>query len=87
MRKIAGFIKKYGYYLAGVIIGGIGGYMYWYHAGCTSGACFITSSPVRSTIWGSIVGCLLFYIIFSRDESSNKKARKIENGQISGGGK
>ena len=43
----------------GLIIGATGGYLYWYYVGCTSGSCAITSSPVNSTIYGSVMGVLL----------------------------
>lgn len=46
--------------IAGFIIGGIGGFMYWKLVGCNSGTCAITSSPRNSTIYFAIVGALVF---------------------------
>jgi hypothetical protein len=48
--------------LLGVVLGTIGGFLYWKFIGCTSGTCPITSSPVLSTIWGGAMGGLLFNI-------------------------
>lgn len=53
-------LKRYGIMFVAIIIGAIAGYAYWYHVGCTSGTCPITSSPTTSTIWGAIMGGLLF---------------------------
>lgn len=51
--------------LIGVVLGAAGGYAYYYFVGCNSGSCAITSSPVNSTIYGTIMGGLLFNIIQS----------------------
>ena len=46
--------------MAGFILGGIGGFMYWKLVGCNSGTCAITSSPRNSTIYFAIMGALVF---------------------------
>jgi phage shock protein E len=51
--------------LFGLVLGAAGGYAYYYFVGCNSGSCAITSSPVNSTIYGTIMGGLLFNIIQS----------------------
>jgi phage shock protein E len=51
--------------LIGVVLGAAGGYAYYYFIGCNSGSCAITSSPINSTIYGVIMGGLLFNIIQS----------------------
>ena len=51
--------------LIGVVLGAAGGYAYYYFIGCNSGSCAITSSPINSTIYGAIMGGLLFNIIQS----------------------
>jgi phage shock protein E len=51
--------------LVGVVLGAAGGYAYYYFVGCNSGSCAITSSPVNSVIYGTIMGGLLFNIIQS----------------------
>lgn len=47
-------------YVAGALAGGIAGYLYWQQIGCSSGTCMITSRPVNSTIYGMLLGALLF---------------------------
>ncbi|MBN8641590.1 MAG: hypothetical protein J0L86_07260 [Flavobacteriales bacterium] len=44
----------------GVIVGTIAGYAYYYYVGCASGSCAITSKPINSTLYGSLMGGLLF---------------------------
>lgn len=57
--------------LLGVVIGALGGYLYWLYIGCSSGSCPITSSPLLSSMWGAVMGGLLFSI-FKREEKSNE---------------
>ena len=45
---------------AGIALGAIGGWAWWYFFGCTSG-CAITSSPLNSTLYGALMGGLLFH--------------------------
>ncbi len=52
------FIKKHLILFIGIIIGGIGGYLYYYFIGCASGTCAITSNPINSSIYGMIMGGL-----------------------------
>lgn len=47
----------------GVIIGLISGYAYYHYVGCASGTCSITSKPLNSTLYGGIMGGLLFSMI------------------------
>ena len=47
-------------YIIGAVIGAIGGYLYWNFVGCSSGTCAITSKPVNSTLYGALMGSLLF---------------------------
>lgn len=53
------FLKKRWPMLLGVVVGAIGGFLYWRYVGCASGGCPITSSPVNSSLWGAVVGGLL----------------------------
>jgi hypothetical protein len=41
----------------GVALGAAAGFGYWYFWGCTEG-CAITSSPIRSTLYGMVMGGL-----------------------------
>jgi hypothetical protein len=56
--------------IIGVVIGAIAGFAYWKFIGCTSGTCMITSKPLNSTLYGSLMGYLLFSIF--------KKEQKIQ---------
>ncbi|MEP7108805.1 MAG: DUF6132 family protein [Ferruginibacter sp.] len=49
-------------YVAGALIGAIAGFLYWQQIGCSSGTCMITSKPFNSTIYGALMGALLFGI-------------------------
>ena len=44
--------------LAGILIGAVGGYVYYRFVGCSSGVCPITSNPYISTIYGAVIGAL-----------------------------
>ncbi|MGZ3898879.1 MAG: DUF6132 family protein [Bacteroidia bacterium] len=52
--------NKYRFELLGAFVGAVGGLAYWYFIGCSSGSCSITSSPVNSSIYGFLMGALLF---------------------------
>ena len=54
------FILKYKLLFIGVIIGAIGGYVYYYFVGCEKGTCAISSKPLNSTLYGAFMGGLLF---------------------------
>ncbi|MBQ4913844.1 hypothetical protein J8L85_05305 [Maribacter sp. MMG018] len=47
--------------IAGTLIGGVAGYLYYAEIGCLSGTCPITSKPLNSTLYGGVVGGLLFH--------------------------
>ncbi len=53
------FLRKNLLLFIGIVIGGFGGFLYYYFVGCTSGTCAITSKPINSTIYGMILGGLL----------------------------
>lgn len=44
----------------GMLVGLIGGYLYYYFYGCNSSACNISSSPILSPIYGMAVGALIW---------------------------
>jgi hypothetical protein len=54
----------------GVVVGLIAGYIYYQQVGCVSGTCAITSKPLNSTLYGGLMGGLLFNLLVT---SSNKK--------------
>jgi len=53
-------LKRHWPTLLGAALGALGGYLYWYFVGCADGTCPITSSPLNSTLWGAVMGGLLF---------------------------
>ena len=60
------WIKKNKFALIILIPGAIGGYMYWYFIGCTTGTCPITSNPYGSIFYGVILGFLMGNFIDER---------------------
>ena len=44
-----------------VIIGGLGGFAYYYFIGCQTGACPITANPYISTSYGMLIGLLISF--------------------------
>lgn len=54
-----GILKKYRFAVAGIIVGAVAGYLYYYFVGCSTGTCSITSKPVNSTLYGALMGGLL----------------------------
>jgi hypothetical protein len=52
----------------GIIIGAISDYLYYHFVGCASGSCAITSKPVNSTLYGSLLGGLLFNMFVKEEK-------------------
>ncbi|MBW0177009.1 DUF6132 family protein [Sediminibacterium sp.] len=46
--------------IIGAALGALVGYLYWKYIGCISGTCAITSKPLNSTLYFSVLGALLF---------------------------
>ena len=44
----------------GIAIGALAGYAYYFYLGCASGTCAITSKPLNSTLYGALMGGLIF---------------------------
>lgn len=65
------FLRKYFLLIIGLIVGGVSGYLYWKYIGCASGTCAITSKPINSTLYGAVMGALLFSLF-------KKETKKIE---------
>lgn len=58
-------------YIAGAFFGAIAGYFYWKLVGCASGTCLITSKPLNSTLYGALMGSLIFGLF----KKENRPAR------------
>lgn len=71
------FIKNHRPTILGAILGGVGGYLYYHFVGCTSGTCPITSSPFMSTLWGLMMGGLIFNT-FEKKEVKNDSSSTDE---------
>jgi len=54
----------------GVAIGAIAGYLYYFYIGCASGTCAITSKPLNSTLYGAVMGGLLFNLFVKSPKKS-----------------
>lgn len=68
------FFKKYQLTVIGIILGSIGGYLYYHFVGCNSGTCAITSKPLNSTLYGALMGGLLLNIF----KKENKRIKPDE---------
>lgn len=73
MNKVKIFLKNNWFYLIGAFIGGLAGYLYWIYVGCETGTCPITASPIRTTLYGALMGALAFSLF-----KNNKKEEKKE---------
>ena len=47
----------------GIAIGALAGYAYYFYVGCASGTCAITSIPLNSTLYGALMGGLVFNML------------------------
>jgi len=65
------FILKHRLTLIGIVLGAIGGYLYYHYIGCMSGTCPITSQPLNSTLYGAMMGGLLLNT-FKKEKKDNE---------------
>jgi hypothetical protein len=72
------WVKKNRLTLIGVLVGVVGGFLYWKFVGCASGQCPITSSPVNSSLYGALMGGLLFSM-FKRKETNGKDEQETNS--------
>ncbi|MCX6290608.1 MAG: DUF6132 family protein [Bacteroidetes bacterium] len=66
------FISKNKLTLIGIVIGATGGYLYYHFIGCSGGTCPITSKPLNSTLYGSVMGGLLFSMFQKEKQNRNQ---------------
>lgn len=74
------FILKYKFAIIGILIGAIGGYLYYHFVGCASGTCAITSKPINSTLYGALMGGLLF-TSFKKDKTKSEQNENRIDGE------
>ena len=70
------FIKKRWIQIAGILVGAVGGYLYYHFVGCASGTCPITSNPYVSIAYGALLGYLLSDI-FKRKEKKDGENKEV----------
>ena len=54
----------------GIVVGSIVGYLYYFYLGCASGTCAITSKPLNSTLYGALMGGLIFNMFVKSPKKS-----------------
>ena len=64
--------------VTGAVIGAVAGWLYWRYIGCASGSCPITARPLSSTIYGALMGALLFHAIAPVKKQTDKTQQQIE---------
>jgi hypothetical protein len=52
---------------AGIALGALAGYLYYSYIGCASGTCAITSKPLNATVYGSLMGGLVFNMFVKKE--------------------
>jgi phage shock protein E len=72
MINMKSWIQKNKLSLVGVVVGALGGFLYWNYIGCASGTCMITSKPINSTLYGALMGYLLFGMFQKEKIADNK---------------
>ena len=61
----------------GIIVGALGGYIYYAKVGCVSGTCPITSDPINSMLYGALMGFLLFSM-FTKSPKKEISEKEID---------
>lgn len=64
------FIKRNLLVVLGLIVGALSGFLYWKFVGCNSGTCAITSKPLNSSLYGALMGGLLFSLFTKRKKET-----------------
>ena len=65
------FIVKHALKISGILIGAVGGYLYYYFIGCNSGTCPITSNPYISIVYGAVMGYLIFDMFKKKEKKTD----------------
>ncbi|HEX5024637.1 MAG TPA: DUF6132 family protein [Agriterribacter sp.] len=67
------WILKNKLFFVGAALGAATGFLYWRFIGCNSGSCAITSSPINSTLYFSILGALALSMFKTKDAGNIEK--------------
>ena len=59
----------------GIVVGLIAGYAYYHFVGCASGTCGITSKPLNSTLYGGLMGGLLFNMFVTSPKKKEEEEK------------
>ena len=70
--SIKNFILKHLLQIVGIVVGMLGGYLYYFYIGCSSGTCPITSNPYISVVYGGLMGYLIFDMFKKKEKTSNE---------------
>ena len=68
-------LRKHKLSLIGIAVGAVAGFLYYRFVGCSSGGCMISSNPFISTIYGSVMG----FLLFNSFSSTKKETAKTDN--------
>lgn len=72
--NIQALLKKHYIRIIGIVAGLTGGYLYYHFVGCNSGTCPITSNPWVSTLYGGLIGYLLFDMFKPKEKKEDDNA-------------
>ena len=75
-------IKRKKLALIFLVLGAIGGFLYWKFVGCLSGTCAIKSVWYWSTLWGAAVGYLIGDFINDFLIKVRKKRQKKDDSKV-----
>lgn len=64
-------------YVAGVLLGAVLGYLYYYYIGCRSGSCPLRSNPFYNIVLGSLMGYLIIDVLYGFF-FQKKKSKKFD---------
>ncbi len=62
--------------IAGILLGAIGGYVYYIKIGCTSNSCGITSNVWLTMLWGAAIGYLIGDMFKKRRPKQDEKSHE-----------
>jgi len=63
--------------LIGIVLGAIGGYIYYTEVGCATGTCPLTSNPYGSIVYGALIG-YLFGDMFRKKKQAEERVKEKE---------